>query len=76
MNSSRRRRAYPPSAPPSTRSWTAIARRSHPRTPRNAYRVESGGASVTVNPSAVRSAVHCGLRGGCRNAFHDCGPAA
>ncbi len=62
--------------PVSTRSCTAMARRSHGRTPKNAYDGGDVVSSVTVkSPSAPRSADHSRTRCGCRNVFHDCGPA-
>ena len=61
---------------PSTRSWISIARRSDGQTPRNAYRGGSSSSSVTSKPAAVRAADHSRSRGGCRNRFQLCGPAA
>ena len=76
MSTAARRCAYREPGWPSTRSWMAMARRSHARTPRNAYRTGSPSSSDTSKPAAVRVADHSRSRGGCRNRFQLCGPAA
>ena len=77
MSTPSRREAYRelPRPLPSTWSWIWIARRSHGRTPKNASR--DGATSSVPNSGApsARLADHSFSRGGCRNCFHEPGPA-